>query len=909
MSSHSYHFSRKPHKQQQEMRLLPSLLINTTDARATPSLNFFFHSAHLPFPRFVFSFVLSLSVLLYIPHHQPHCCYSHTSDQHMRPSLGDYPLIPVDSQIVTVDLGLDNYGVGLELGGLELETDPFARSTPPSSPSPSTSSSPSPPPSTPKPKSPLCSPPSSPPSSQISITLTLDPAPTPTRGHTEPLGGGKFQVTLPSNVQRAQSYTHLDSSSGGGKTRSYAYQKPAFPRARPSLPSLHVLAQMDLPVPNKVRKGRVGATLPAEPWDMEDVPLTPTPSPLVTQFPHALSNSNALSHTQTSNYTPAHPQSTATSAQPAFNLTQPPGNHPHPPSAYVSRYGHSEPRPEVHGQLDATGRDIRVTSEITEDDEVPVPDFSKSQTDLHSEDYDDASESFTLPTARSSLESWDDSTSTSYESDADAFFSSVESTNASSTWTLPLPMPPSVGSGDAQEGHGDAPPTSFSTFRPDETDHYLTSTSTAVKGGNLQCGPTSPCATFAPTSPYGQDQAPSVSSHSASSCDPDELTCTREVQSHELANELLLKRFVSADDAIPPRRLSSAASQLLSRGKSEGHGSASELSGSGSKSGSAVQRVRKRRSRADMARDGTGRGEAKGTGKGEAEGVDFDEGRLDLTWVRSGHGHGSRTRRSAAPVAERVPCSKTWTPPGSPPRSFISFPSSRRASLSSVLPTASSPPFTPSPSSQDCSSSSAPSAPDSTPPTAPDSSTTTDPAPSRTSTLRRLKTSFSQLTIRARRGRHTDADTRPPPPLPSPPPVPALPLPSRAVPRPSNVSGKGLLGSLSLDLELNQPLGLMGGEDGGRSSLGCSPLPPPLPRSALFGDSSGLASASASTASPASMSAASPASMSAASLSSSGSATLGIGSGSPSPHSSASLSPNPNPSTGQKIRARLLSMR
>ncbi|KAJ7819816.1 hypothetical protein B0H13DRAFT_384549 [Mycena leptocephala] len=47
-----------------------------------------------------------------------------------------------------------------------------------------------------------------------------------------------------------------------------AYQKPAF-KPRPSLPSLHTLAKMSVVVPHKVRRGRVGAGLPFEPWDLD----------------------------------------------------------------------------------------------------------------------------------------------------------------------------------------------------------------------------------------------------------------------------------------------------------------------------------------------------------------------------------------------------------------------------------------------------------------------------------------------------------------------------------------------------------------------------------------------------------------------------------------------------------------
>lgn len=48
-----------------------------------------------------------------------------------------------------------------------------------------------------------------------------------------------------------------------------ASQKPAF-ASRPSLPSLHTLSTMNVVLTKKVRKGRVGAGLPFEPWDEED---------------------------------------------------------------------------------------------------------------------------------------------------------------------------------------------------------------------------------------------------------------------------------------------------------------------------------------------------------------------------------------------------------------------------------------------------------------------------------------------------------------------------------------------------------------------------------------------------------------------------------------------------------------
>ncbi|KIJ17820.1 hypothetical protein PAXINDRAFT_9761 [Paxillus involutus ATCC 200175] len=55
-------------------------------------------------------------------------------------------------------------------------------------------------------------------------------------------------------------------SSGHGQVRP-AHTKPAF-TSRPSLPSLYTLAQMNVSIPRKVRKGTPGARLPHEPWNM-----------------------------------------------------------------------------------------------------------------------------------------------------------------------------------------------------------------------------------------------------------------------------------------------------------------------------------------------------------------------------------------------------------------------------------------------------------------------------------------------------------------------------------------------------------------------------------------------------------------------------------------------------------------
>ncbi|KAH9969561.1 hypothetical protein BC827DRAFT_1160938 [Russula dissimulans] len=53
----------------------------------------------------------------------------------------------------------------------------------------------------------------------------------------------------------------------GGRQLRPAYTRPAF-APRPSLPSLHTLAQSDFVYPIKARKGTLGARLPLEPWDV-----------------------------------------------------------------------------------------------------------------------------------------------------------------------------------------------------------------------------------------------------------------------------------------------------------------------------------------------------------------------------------------------------------------------------------------------------------------------------------------------------------------------------------------------------------------------------------------------------------------------------------------------------------------
>ncbi|KAF4589924.1 hypothetical protein EYR38_009219 [Pleurotus pulmonarius] len=57
-----------------------------------------------------------------------------------------------------------------------------------------------------------------------------------------------------------------------------AHKRPAF-APRPSLPSLHALAQMNAPLvlPRKHRKGKVGAGLPFEPWELGSSTMVPGP--------------------------------------------------------------------------------------------------------------------------------------------------------------------------------------------------------------------------------------------------------------------------------------------------------------------------------------------------------------------------------------------------------------------------------------------------------------------------------------------------------------------------------------------------------------------------------------------------------------------------------------------------------
>lgn len=147
-----------------------------------------------------------------------------------------------------------------------IDDDPFANlsparyasyshsMTPPRPPRPSTSSPPTSPRDTvfPTPRSPL---------SPSTETKSLS------------FARRSSSTALPSGISRTLS----------GRARP-AYQKLAF-SPRPSLPSLDTLAKLNVVLSPKVRKGRVGAKLPSEPWDnLQSVPASAT-SPSSSQDP------------------------------------------------------------------------------------------------------------------------------------------------------------------------------------------------------------------------------------------------------------------------------------------------------------------------------------------------------------------------------------------------------------------------------------------------------------------------------------------------------------------------------------------------------------------------------------------------------------------------------------------------
>lgn len=86
-------------------------------------------------------------------------------------------------------------------------------------------------------------------------------------------------VLLPSQAYLQHHNPKRPKSSGHGQVRP-AHTRPAF-SPRPSLPSLYTLAQMNIGIPRKPRKGTPGARLPHEPWDIEPIPhpgVTPASS-------------------------------------------------------------------------------------------------------------------------------------------------------------------------------------------------------------------------------------------------------------------------------------------------------------------------------------------------------------------------------------------------------------------------------------------------------------------------------------------------------------------------------------------------------------------------------------------------------------------------------------------------------
>ncbi|KAI0251975.1 hypothetical protein BJV78DRAFT_1206062 [Lactifluus subvellereus] len=105
-------------------------------------------------------------------------------------------------------------------------------------------------------------------------------------------------VPVPYSQSASGSRVSCPSLLASGRQLRPAYTRPAF-APRPSLPSLHVLAQSDFVYPIKARKGTLGARLPLEPWDVSadrDMLLEEAPSLLspdhateplhISGFPH-----------------------------------------------------------------------------------------------------------------------------------------------------------------------------------------------------------------------------------------------------------------------------------------------------------------------------------------------------------------------------------------------------------------------------------------------------------------------------------------------------------------------------------------------------------------------------------------------------------------------------------------------
>ncbi|KAF9054885.1 hypothetical protein BJ165DRAFT_742330 [Panaeolus papilionaceus] len=136
---------------------------------------------------------------------------------------------------------------------------------------------------------------------------------------------------LPPPPHSAHSQHHSPRAFGSRGHPRPATQRPAF-SSRPSLPSLNTLANMNIVLNRKPRKGKVGAGLPFEPWDNVDTPpdsaidpLAPPPSisslsaSSTSLFPSPLATGSAT-HSTISNETASH---TTTSLPTSLDL-QPP---------------------------------------------------------------------------------------------------------------------------------------------------------------------------------------------------------------------------------------------------------------------------------------------------------------------------------------------------------------------------------------------------------------------------------------------------------------------------------------------------------------------------------------------------------------------------------------------------------
>ncbi|KIM41054.1 hypothetical protein M413DRAFT_158670 [Hebeloma cylindrosporum] len=144
-----------------------------------------------------------------------------------------------------------------------------------------------------------------------------------------------------------------------------AYQRPAF-ATRPSLPSLDTLARMNVVMTKKVRKGRVGAGLPFEPWDdlpsddEAQTPIARTPSSSSSSSVTSSSSSNgtttppmvdvpSFSSSSSSNS----PSSSSSTSSSNVNSQQPPA--PEPSTSQLPQPQVRQPRPLLPSQILALG--------------------------------------------------------------------------------------------------------------------------------------------------------------------------------------------------------------------------------------------------------------------------------------------------------------------------------------------------------------------------------------------------------------------------------------------------------------------------------------------------------------------------------------------------------------------------